>query len=159
MVTCVSAVTVTGECAAEQVVNIVTLGNGTGYGGFYLQPFTGPINGSAGSLASPAHLPPALPESATAPVRAAPAVAAPTVAAAEVPASGPGPAAPGAAPSSAASSSSLSLWSLLLRYVNGAHAHAARRARSSFPRKEAAMPPAVRCAGRRGCVPSRPGRM
>jgi hypothetical protein len=47
-----------------QAINIVTLGSGTGYGGFFLGPFTGPINGSAGSAGSPENLPPALPPGA-----------------------------------------------------------------------------------------------
>ena len=75
----------------------MTLASGTGYGGFFLTPFTGPINGSAGSAGSPEHLPPALP-----------------------PPAGPAPASAAAAavprpPATAALIPGFSLWNLLLR--------------------------------------------
>ena len=164
------------ELTHKQVVNIVTLGSGTGYGGFFLQPFTGPINGSAGSLAAPANLPPALPElapvpaptaapvapevpvSAPGPVTtgAAPTTAAPSLITSIVTALGPGSIAPSAAPSAAVAGqptaaapppSSLSLWNLLLQYVNGAHAPTEAAAEAATP---CAVVSACRCVrGRR----------
>ena len=43
-----------------QIVNIVTLGSGTGSGGFFPNGLVGVINGTAGSVAAPSNLPPAL---------------------------------------------------------------------------------------------------
>ena len=53
--------------ALAQVVNIITLGSGTGSGGFFPEGLTGVINGTAGSGAAASLLPPALPPAAPAP--------------------------------------------------------------------------------------------
>ncbi len=49
-----------------QIVNIVTLGSGTGSGGFFPDGLVGVINGTAGSLAAASNLPPPLPAAAPA---------------------------------------------------------------------------------------------